>query len=218
MVQQINLYRERLYKQESNLPSTALLKTGLGALALLLLLGLFTVWRTSALHSELRDLEEQQGQARTSLEEMGHRLSLQAGDPRVMDEAYKLQALISSPGPVRELLTKDLFGSKQGYSGFFRALARQSEPGVWLSRVDIVGANKDIEIRGSAVSPERVPRYLQRLSHEKSMDGLEFDVFQITQPGMQTTEGKVSPKPSTSGRSVVDFVLRTKHESQVAKP
>lgn len=218
MAQQINFYRARFRKQQANLPSAALLKAGSGAVALLLLFGLFTVWRTSALRSELRDLEEQQATARTSLEEMGRRLSAQAGDPRVMDETSKLQALISSPQPVRELLTKDLFGSQEGYSGFFTALARQSEPGVWLTRVDIVGANKDIEIRGRAVAPDRVPRYLQRLSREKSMDGLEFDVFQIGQPGAQNTEGEAAPKPPTSGRTAIDFVLRTRREDQVAKP
>lgn len=218
MAQQINLYRARFRKQQDNLPSAALLKAGAGAIALLLLFGLFTIWRTSALRSELRNLEEQQAAARTSLEDMGRRLNAQAGDPRVMDETFKLQTLINSPQPVRDLLTKDLFGSKQGYSGFFTALARQSEPGVWLTRVDIVGAGKEIEIRGRAVAPDRIPRYLQRLSREKSMDGLEFDVFQITQSGAQTTEGEATPKPPTSGRPEVDFELRTRREDQVAKP
>ena len=218
MAQQINLYRARLVKKEATLPSLGVLKIGGGLVVVVLLLSALSIWRTNALRSDIAALEQEQAGARTTLEETGRRLGAQSGNTQAVDETVKLKALIAAPQSVRELLEKDVFTSKQGYSDFFIALARQSVQGVQLTRVNIAGAGKDIEIFGRATTPDRVPRYLQRLSREKIMDGLEFAAFQISQPTPPAVEGGASAKPQTSGHSEVAFVLRTKQLSQEPKP
>jgi Tfp pilus assembly protein PilN len=116
------------------------------------------------------------------------------------------------------LLQKDLFGNKQGYSDFFIALARQSVQGVQLTKVDITDAGKAIEIYGRSASADRVPRYLQRLAHEKVMDGLEFGVFHIAQPTAPNAEGQPAAASSPPARGEVEFILRTQAQAPVAKP
>ena len=218
MAQQINLYRARFLKSESAVPALAMVKIGVGLLVLLGFFSVFSVWRTSALRSDIAALEEQQAGARTSLEEIGRRVAVQAGNPQVADETTKLQALINAPQSVREMLQKDLFGNKQGYSDFFIALARQSVQGVQLTKVDITDAGKVIEIYGRSASADRVPRYLQRLAREKVMDGLEFSVFHVAQPVAQNAEGQPAAASSAPARGEVEFILRTQPQAQAAKP
>lgn len=217
MAQQINLYRARLAKKGARLPSLGILKIGVGLVVVVLLLGVLSVWRTKALQSDIAALEEEQTGARSTLEEIGRRVAAHGGNPQELDDTAKLKALIAAPQSVRELLEKDVFTSKQGYSDIFIALARQSVQGVQLTRVDIIGAGKDIEIIGQSMSPERVPRYLQRLSREKIMDGMEFGVFQISQPS-PPAEPASAPAKQPSGHSEVSFVLRTKRLLQETKP
>lgn len=218
MVQQINLYRARLLKSESAVPALAIVKIGIGLLVLLGLFSVLSVWRTNALRSDIAALDEQQAGARTSLEEIGRRVAVQAGNPQVADETAKLKALINAPQAVRELLQKDLFGNKQGYSDFFIALARQSVQGVQLTKVDITDAGKAVEIYGRSASADRVPRYLQRLAHEKVMDGLEFGAFHIAQPAAQNADGQPAAVSPPSTRGEVEFILRTQPQTPAAKP
>jgi Tfp pilus assembly protein PilN len=218
MAQQINLYRARLVKKQATLPSLGILKIGVGLVVVVLLLSALSVWRTNALQSDIAALEQDQAEARSNLEQIGRRVGAQGGNLQALDETTKLKALIAAPQSVRELLEKDVFTSKQGYSDFFIALARQSVQGVQLTRVNITGAGKDIEIIGRATSPERVPRYLQRLSREKIMGGLEFGAFQISQPAPLAEDDAAPTKQQKSGLSEVAFVLRTKQPLLESKP
>jgi len=218
MAQQINLYRARLVKKGAALPSLGILKIAAGLAVVVLLLSTLSVWRTKALQSDIAALEEDQAGARSTLEQIGRRVRPLGGNQQALDETIKLEALIVAPQSVRELLEKDVFTSKQGYSDFFIALARQSVQGVQLTRVDITGAGKDIEIIGRSTTPERVPRYLQRLSREKIMEGLEFEVFQISQLAPGTEDGSAPATQQKSGHSEVAFTLRTKLLVTESKP
>lgn len=218
MAQQINLFRARLARKTTPLPSLGILKLGTTLVVVVVLLSTLSVWRTKALQSDIAALEQDQTGARQSLEEIGRRVVAQGGTPQAVDETTKLKALIAAPSSVRELLEKDVFTSKQGYSDFFIALARQSVQGVQLTRVDITGAGKDIEIIGRSTTPDRVPRYLQRLAREKIMEGLEFGVFQINQPAPVAEAAPAATKQLKSGHSEVIFMLRTKRLVSEPKP
>jgi Tfp pilus assembly protein PilN len=175
------------------------------------LIALFVVWRTSALRSEFAQLEREQAEARTSLEDVGKRLLTRSGDPSLRSEIGKLEALVSAPEAALQLLRQDVFGTQQGYSSYLVALARQSVAGVWVTHLHIVGAGRQVELRGRALSPEAVPRYLQRLSNERALRGLEFDQFQLGQPQAPGGEAAADETPALprAEKGVVEFVLRT---------
>lgn len=209
MAQQINLYRARLAKKTATLPTGGIVKVGVALAVVVTLLSVLSVWRTKALQADIAALEQDQAGARLTLEEYGRRVSGLSGNLIASDEDAKLRALLASSQTLRDLLHKDVFASKQGYSDFFIALARQSVQGLQLSRVDITGAGKEIEIIGRASTPDRVPRYLQSLAREKIMEGQEFGVFQINQPAPPASDGSVPAVPPTSGQTGVSFILRT---------
>jgi Tfp pilus assembly protein PilN len=215
---QINLYRGRFRREQALLPGLLVFKIAATATAVMLLIALFVVWRTSALRSDLAALEREQAEAQVGLEEVGKRFISRVGDPHLLEEVTKLEALVSSPQSALQLLQQDMFGAKQGYSNYLVALARQSVAGVWLTHVHIVGAGRQVELRGRAVAPERVPRYLQRLSDERVLAGLEFDVFHLGQPQASADESPAdgAPPPAKAEKGVVEFVLRTQRETPAA--
>lgn len=218
MAHQINLYRERLLKSESTVPILAIVKVGIALVGLVALFSVFSVWRTNALRSDIAALERQQGEARLTLEEIGRRVGSQLGNPQFADETMKLKALINAPEAVHAMLQKDLFGSKRGYSDFFIALARQSIQGIQLTRIDITGAGKKIEIHGRAASADRVPRYLQVLAREQVMNGIEFGMFHLAQPAAQPAEGQPAASPAPASRGGVEFILRTQPLASAREP
>ena len=83
---------------------------------------------------------------------------------------------------VRGLLNRGIFANTQGFSGYFTAFGRQHVPGVWLTSMQITGAADELMLSGRSQVPELVPRYLQRLSQEKQLAGIEFQSFQMNRP------------------------------------
>ena len=62
------------------------------------------------------------------------------------------------------------------------ALARQSTSGLWLTGLTMPGAGESLVLAGRTHSPELVPGYLQRLSGERTLAGLQFEIFQMARP------------------------------------
>lgn len=211
MAQQINLYRADFRSPTNTFTTEHMLKLAV----LLLVVMVFVVggiaYRTSLLRGQLTQYEQEQGTLQQSLAELNKRFIARAGDPALMNEVTKLETLLNAPDEVRALLMNDAFGDTEGYSSYFVAFARQTVPGMWLTGVEIVGAGKQITLRGRAVVPERVPQYLQRLSSEKKLAGKEFALFNMTRPAPAEVAN-----PDGSSRKVtqayVEFVLKTQGE------
>ncbi len=211
MAQQINLYRVDFRLPTRTFATAHMVKLAALLLVVMVLVVAGIAYRTSLLRSQLTQNEQEQGAMQQSLAELNKRFIARAGDPGLMNEVAKLEALLNAPDSVREMLMKDAFGDTEGYSSYFVAFARQAVPGMWLTGVEIVGAGKQITLRGRAVVPERVPQYLQRLSAEKKLAGKEFALFQMTRPAPE----QVTAADGTS-RTVthpyVEFVLKTQAE------
>ena len=53
---------------------------------------------------------------------------------------------------------------------------------MWLTEFDITGAAEEMSLAGRTTNPELVPRYMQKLSSEKTLAGIEFRAFQMNRP------------------------------------
>ena len=71
------------------------------------------------------------------------------------------------------------FNSGQGYSRYLIALARQHIAGLWLTSIILNGAGHDIALQGQTTRADLLPRYLQNLSHESQLQGLELQIFHL---------------------------------------
>ena len=211
MAQQINLYRIDFRSPTRTFATVHMVKL---AMALVVVMGLVVggmAYRTAMLRSQLTQYEQEQDALQQSLAELNKRFIARAGDPALLNELAKLETLLNAPDTVRGMLMNDAFGDTEGYSSYFVSFARRAVPGMWLTGVEIVGAGKQITLRGRATVPERVPQYLQRLSDEKKLAGKEFALFQMTRP---VSEDVVDPDGNSRkvGHAYVEFVLRTEGE------
>ena len=82
-----------------------------------------------------------------------------------------------------------------GMSVYLAGLARRRLDGLWLTGVQIAKGGAELQIKGSALDPELVPRLVQRLSAEAEFQGRKFRTLTIERP-------ESDPKR-------VDFLLRT---------
>ncbi|MDP3669834.1 MAG: hypothetical protein Q8R69_09145 [Telluria sp.] len=181
MSQQINLFNPVFLKQKKIFTCVAMVQ----ALAVLLIGVLALGWYArQSIGALQRDVDASAAQ----LERKKTRLAAVKAEFLPRSKSRELEARIAAAEAelkglkeVAAVLQRGQFGNTEGYSEYFRAFARQSAGGLWLTAVSIVGAGADIGVQGRALQPALVPAFIGRLTAEPVMKGKTFDSLQIKQ-------------------------------------
>jgi Tfp pilus assembly protein PilN len=202
--QQINLYQPIFRKQEKKFSTVAMLQAaGIVAAGIVLMYG-YSWWRLSALQQELQRAQQNQAAAARRLAEVSEKFGRQRTGTALDEEIVRLERELVAKQRIQQLLQRGVFSNTRGFSDYLVSLARQHVPGVWLTGFDITGAAEELSLSGRSTDPELVPRYMQRLSSEKPLSGLEFRVFQMS---------RSSPDPKevnkTASEPYVEFQVKT---------
>jgi len=198
--QQINLYQPIFRKEEKKFSTVAMLQSiGLVAIGVVALYA-FTWWQNEALKSELKRVEQNHVMASKRLADANQKFGLGKGPSELDKEITSLETEIVAKQQIQEILKRGVFSNTTGFSDYFASFARQRIPGVWLTGFDITGAAEQMILAGRTTNPELVPRYMQKLSVEKNLSGIEFRTFQMNRP---------NPDPKNPESLFVEFQART---------
>jgi len=209
--QQINLFNPIFLKQKKIFTAVHMAQT-LGLVAAgALLLGVYGAVKTAQLEQHASA-----GQAATAAAEA--RLAQAAKDfpPKqkskdIEAEIVRMQGELKALRDVRSVLERGELGNTAGYSEYWRAFARQSVSGVWLTGVGVAGPGKEIALEGRALQPELVPGYIQRLTREAVLQGKTFGSLEISRPGAVPAAqlAGATGSESTVGAPYVEFRMST---------
>ena len=203
MSQQINLYNPILLQQKK-IFSAATMAQSLA----ILLLGLLAFYgyaryqvaslHTASMHSEKR-LESAQARVARLTQQFNPRLKSTALENRIK----QTQAELGTLSQAQQALQQSGLSESNGFSPYFKALARQIVEGLWLTRFSVAG--NEMRISGRALKPELVPAYIRRLSTEPIMQGRRFSTLEMRQPeATPASEGKPSQTPP-----YIEFTLQS---------
>ena len=208
MSQQINLFNPLFQPQKK------VLTAGTMALSLLVLVGgiaalaSYGQMQTAALAAQARDgavrLEQKGARLASVNAEFAPRQKNKELDAEIAEAQSQLLALRN----ISRVIERGELGDTAGYAGYFKALARQSVPGLWLTGVTVSGGGRDIGIRGRSTDPATVPGYLARLTGEPLMQGKAFASLSISEPAPVRTAG-ADGKPAAAAARWVEFSLQS---------
>ncbi|QOY96637.1 PilN domain-containing protein [Massilia sp. UMI-21] len=208
--QQINLFNPAFQPQKKLLSAPmmglALLVLAAGMAVLAVGLDMRTTRMRQEAESGADSLARKQARLATVTTEFAPRTKSAELDAEIAQADVRLAALRHVSG----VLERGELGDVNGYAGYFRALARQGVPGLWLTGVTVAGSN--IGIRGRTLDPKLVPAYINRLTQEPLMQGKSFASLQIGQAEpVQVTgaDGKALPAPAP----YVEFSLQSVAEA-----
>lgn len=201
MMQQVNLYHPIFRRQQKKFSAVALLQaTGIVVAGVVVLVGL-NLWQINALRVQLAHTEQEVTSAIRQLEQVRAQAASIPRELAVENELRVLEQQLSALAAASQLSEQGSGLRAQGYADHLLAFARQHLDGVWLRGVTIEG--EQIALEGSAVDPEYVPRYLQRLAREPQFTGARFQTVKITR-----VESERGPKKPTT----VEFIIESKPE------
>ncbi len=217
MSQQINLFNPAFQPQKKIFSVNAMA----GALGVLVLLvvgtGVYAKVRVAQLEARVARGEEQVQAAQKRLEAATAEFAPRTKDGRLEAEVAAAQAEHDALRRVADVIQRGDLGNTEGYAEYFRALARQSVDGLWLTGVTITGAGTEIGVRGRALDPALVPGYLARLRNERVLQGKPVGSMQIGQAAtvkVRDADGKESDAPAP----YVDFSLQSAAAGAASTP
>lgn len=195
--QQINLFQP-IFRKERKLLSFRVLMQASGVVltALMLMYG-WGAWQVREMRADLAQLQGQLEQRNAQLASLGAQLAQSKPDSGPQQELARLEQEMLARQKVVNALLQARENYRKGVSPYLESFARQTPAGLWLTGFTVQNGGAGLVIRGSALQPELVPSFVQKLAAETTLSGTRFGLLQ-----MQREEKKNS----------VDFTLYTGSE------
>ena len=187
MTQQINLYNPLLLPKPDILSGRMLLIAIGAVLGIGLLVTAWTSWNASSLAAEERQAEAVLNAVRSEIAALSQQVAARQPNSQLVAELHSLEALLAGHGQVIQVLKSGALGDTSGVSEYFKAFARETVDGLWLTGFTVVGAGNDITIEGRTLHAELVPTYLRKLSREDALRGHEFATLSVDKPEQQAS-------------------------------
>lgn len=206
-MKQINLYQAEFHPPKVILPMRQLVPLVALALAVLVGLALWGNWRLHQVKNELDQVRHQEEEVEHQLAAIGA-VKGQA-DPALLAQIAATEAKVRALGLAQDAIQGGELGSRSGYSGQFKALARATVPGIWLTRVEVADQGHAVDLFGRALQGEQHARLLAQLRREPLFLGMSYQHLGV-QPGGDPGEKGGVPR-------FLEFALTTRTEPASAK-
>ncbi len=132
-------------------------------------------------------------------------------DPRLSEEIDRTRDSLRRRSEILRLLDTGAVGSTEGFSEYFRGLARQVPDGLWLTGFAIGQGGAEMEIRGAVLNPAAVPDYIRRLGTETAFKGRQFSSLAMNRGQAATSSSAAVAATQVLARPAVpqatEFVL-----------
>lgn len=167
MTQQINLLDARLRPQQRHFSAAAVLAGLAAVLALCVVFQQLYAWQNRSLQAALAQMDARAAPLREQLVRFAKEFGGQGSSAALNDEIARVEEALRA----RRALLGSMRGGPgeaEGFSHYLAALARQRQPGVWLTGIQIDGA---LVLRGRALDGDQVPAYIRGLNREEAFAG-----------------------------------------------
>lgn len=208
MSQQINLFNPIFLKQKKYFSSVAMLQ----ALAIMVagcgLMAGYAQYQVGSLSRESVNSNAQVLAAQTQLKKVVAEYGPKPKSQSLEMKIQKAETELNSIKKVFDVLNRGDIGNTDGYASYFRAFARQSMEGVWLTGLNLSGAGNEIGLQGRTVQPELLPTYINRLKTEGIMQGKSFGTLEMKLPSAAAgTRNETIGGTSAEAPDYIEFSL-----------
>jgi hypothetical protein len=197
--QQINLYNPALIPKPDPLSGRVILLALCSLCLSLTIAYAVSGWLAARAASREALSAATLAQIQSEITRLSQELSIRKPNAELTAELASLDRVLAQRNDVIAVLKSGVIGDTKGASEYFRAFARQTVDGLWLTGFTVAGAGKDISIEGRTLQAELVPLYIQRLGREEALRGHAFATLSVQPP----TELSVS---STEPRKTAEFL------------
>lgn len=173
--QQVNLYKDELKNIKLKYSSLTLIQLSIVIVVAFSLLSGFKVFQINGKQDSL--IESKKIQEKLKAEKVKFESAKGKKDSALAKLITQKTKELEKKQRALKVLSQDEFGNASGFAGLVGGLAKHRLEGLWLTRLRIAEGGTDISLKGITTKANLLPKYLQRLSSEKSFSGITFKYF-----------------------------------------
>lgn len=178
MTQQINLFVREVAVKRGPIVTTLL--AGALMAVVCVVYWQYLIGETKRLEKRVADAKREVATQQEALKGMRDVLAKRTDPARLAAELAAVKARASEAQAFLGLLQNGELGSIDGYAGHFITMARNTEPGVWLTLLRIQNAGKTLELQGRSLQPESVLRYAGQVNNRIAPFGANLSSVEMT--------------------------------------
>lgn len=202
MRQQVNLYVPELHPRREPLLFRQVAWGGGGLLLILLVIATALGGLQRSERRALLAVQAQVEQVRADVEQMSVALEGLQEDPALLRQIAQLTDAVKRRQQLVERVSGEIEGATAThFSAYLIGLARQHQPSVWLTRIDVDPAAGTLVVEGEAQQADQIPAYLQRLRAEPVYAGQMLAHFAVDALEEQGVRFVAAAKPIVSETS-----------------
>jgi hypothetical protein len=190
-MKQINLYQSEFRPPKILLPARSLAISGVVFIAGLLALSAWERWQLSQLQVEVEQITQRAVTVTRQLQ--AHAPGARQADPKLLLDAQALEQQARALKQAQDAINSGEVGAETGYSAQFRALARATSPGAWLTGVIVSDSGRALDLHGRALTGAAPARLIARLRGEPLLVGLSFAGLEVHQPKEDASDAGATP-------------------------
>lgn len=218
-MQQVNLYTDAFKPPKVKLPLEQLI---IFPCLLLILLVLSSFALNAYLQKEqdkLAELQIKNSAMTERLTVLNAKAEKQRQDEALIASNKRLQDTLQAREAMLSTLDLVVLKESEGFSGTLISLARQREPGLWLTEIHLGGEQHQMVLQGITTQAELVPGYLQKLRQEASLLGRKFSIFELNEHEKQSNWLNFSLKAEQGDKTslLVQPMAAVNNPNQVAE-
>ncbi|TVO75946.1 PilN domain-containing protein [Sedimenticola selenatireducens] len=180
--QQINLYQPIFRKQHVAFSfQVMLIILSVALFAMGSLYGL-SKWHSVQLKQQYASLQAQNQSLETNVASIAERMPVPQVNKLLESELKQLVDKRKTGFALLNTLQMRIAANKEGFSGYFEGLARQTIADLWFTQVAISEAGAHLSLKGKTLQPEGVPQLLKKLEDAPAFTGKNFQVVELLRP------------------------------------
>ncbi len=182
MNQQVNLYQSQFKRQKKLFSAMTMVQVCAIFIVISVLIYGYSYISLQPLEGQLSTLQSNLAELNNDLTLLQRQLPGEAGSRLLENEITRLSNELSRRQRVQDMLSNRIIGNIDGLSAYLEVLARQHVEGAWLTKISVASGGEILSLEGRTLSSELVPIYLDRLATESLLDGMSFNVMEMTRP------------------------------------
>lgn len=218
MSQQINLFNPIFRKQKKYFSSVTMLQA-LGVICLACaLLAADAARRTQALKAQAAATDATLLARQEKLAAFRVQFAPRQKSPTLAAEISAAQEELAMLTSAAATVARGGFGDTAGYSAYFKAFARQSFEGLWLTNLQVASGGARLAVQGNVLQAQLVPQYMRRLSSEPVMQGKSFASMEIGAAAAPAATESAATEPAAKAAVAPAYLSFKLQSSGAAAP
>ncbi|SDZ90414.1 Fimbrial assembly protein (PilN) [Desulfuromusa kysingii] len=179
MRQQINLYQDILIDRPEPFRSRQVSVLLILFVVCLGLIGLYCYWQVNQLDERIDGLRQQQQDLAQQVAELEEQYPVRKPDVLLAAKIRSVEGSILGQRQALAYFSEQDQQQNKNILASLEGLARYPQKGLWLRRVSLLQAGREVQLSGSALTAEKVPEYLHLLGEKNIFAGQVFSHLQL---------------------------------------